>query len=167
MIRVAEKLESIADSSGSPEDVNFFGRSSFNRYYYTIYLSVRAALRARDPDMGQLSHRSVPDILRGPVVIQIKRIIASQRKKGLLSVGEGSNMSTRASEAANELADLMREAYQIRCDADYEPEFLAEKHGGAIYLRGKKLSSAASWPKRVDIRLGELMKIWRYLGFPV
>ena len=164
MKRVADRLGDIASAATDGDEVNVFGRSSYNRYYYAIFLLVRAALRQKREEWGRIAHKSVPAILLGPVLKEIKQAAADQQKSGLLSRGEASNITDRANVVVADLASLLAEAYQVRCDADYEPEFVAEKVGGAIVMRGRKLSSAASWPRRVETNLGLLSGVWRQLG---
>lgn len=167
MKRVAEKLEAIAGAAVADEDVNFFGRSSFNRYYYSIFLQVRDVLRAKNPDWGRIAHKTVPEVLKGAVLKEIRKAVEAQVKASLLSKSEGAAMAARANGVVNELSDLLAEAYQVRCDADYEPEHLALRSNGSIVMREKKLSAAATWPRRADAKLGELLRIWRDLGFTV
>lgn len=167
MRRVAEKLEAIAENARSADDINFFGRSSFNRYYYSIFLQIRDVLKAKNPDWGRIAHKTAPVVLKGAVLKEIKKTIDSQVKSSLLSQSEGAAMTAKANGILIELSDLLAEAYLVRCDADYEPEYIAELKNGAIVMRDKKLSAAATWPRRVDVKLGELQRVWRNLGFTI
>lgn len=167
MERVAKNLETTALNAASVVDVDSFGRSAFNRYYYATFLYVRSVLRLKDIAWGSVAHANVPDILEGAVLNEIRRLIKGQTKNSLISLGKGSGLLTTAAEAAADLAELLRSAYRIRCDADYEPELLATRELGTILLRGNKLSVAAGWQRRAEFRLGQLMKIWKDLGIPV
>lgn len=164
MKRVADRLSQIAHDASGSDEINVFGRSSYNRYYYAIFLLVRAKLSQKNTDWGRVAHKSVPDILRGPVLTEIRRSASAQRKSGLLTAGEASQIQDRANYAISDLADLLEEAYQVRCDADYEHDFLVEKSNGTLVMRGRKLSAAASWPRRVEANLGVVVGIWRDLG---
>ena len=167
MRQVAERLQIIAEEGGAVDDVNAFTRSAFNRYYYCVYLLVRGTLREKNPGWSKVAHKSMPVVLKGEVLKEIKSIIRAQEKSSVLAHGNAEALRHKAISVTGELSDLLTEAYAIRCSADYEPETPVSGAGGSLALAGKKLSVASTWPRRAEMAVGHLKGIWRELGVPV
>lgn len=61
---VGEKLSDWAVAEKDDGHVDLFGRSAFNRYYYSTFLITRELLRSLDPKWGTAAHKNIPEILR-------------------------------------------------------------------------------------------------------
>jgi hypothetical protein len=70
---VGDHLAEVAAKSGDATHFDLFGRSAFNRYYYSAFLSVRTALRTIDSRWATPSHQAVPAVLKGDVLARLKR----------------------------------------------------------------------------------------------
>jgi len=162
---VGEQLEKWALSRKISNEKDLFGRSAFNRYYYSAYLVTREMLGEFKDDWKFCSHKSIPDLLEGEVKSKVKREIKKSLKSGLIKIGEYSRIHTNITKATNDLANLLRQAYDIRCVADYEPEKEITMNKKIIYLEHYKLSSAPGWTHQAHTYCNVIKKIWKELGF--
>lgn len=144
--------------------VDVFGRSAFNRYYYASFLIVREMLSELDKAWSGTPHKSIPELLTKGVLTRIRKITRMQEKQGLLNFREASIYKDSANIAANELSQLLDEAYNIRVISDYHPEEKAIKNGGQIRLKTSTLGAADNWPNRAERYSKSLLKVWKQLG---
>lgn len=161
---VAEKLAEIAMSEKTEINADLFGRSAFNRYYYSSYLQVRDMLGHIDKAWAHSSHKSIPDILTGSFSKLIKKTTKDQYKVGLLNLTDSEQYKTRAIKASAEIADILITAYSIRIDADYFPDKKIKIEKGTLYLSNQSLSCAKNWLSRVSFLKGEVLHVCRQLG---
>ena len=85
---VAEHLSRQAKSSYKKGDSAYamadaFGRSAFNRYYYASFLNVRDLVSTLDGRWARISHKGIPDLLRGAVTSMIADELKKAVKKNL------------------------------------------------------------------------------------
>jgi hypothetical protein len=161
---VGDHLAVEAKTRGLVDERDLFGRSAFNRYYYSAFLSVRAVLKKIDPSWATPSHQSVPEVLKGEVLKRIKKEIQTSQKAGLLSHSQGLQYYSAASAAANELSNLLVSARETRRVADYEPETKLLDNGQVLKLGKYSLEAAKSWEDRVKAQSGTILKIYAQLG---
>lgn len=161
---VGDKLENWANKAKSTDEKNLFGRSAFNRYYYSAYLITREMLGEFDEGWKYMSHKSIPGLLTGKVRDKAKRQIKNAFNSKLISYGECSRMQTSINEATSNLANLLKLAYDIRCVADYQPEKVIVINKKSLSLENYKLSSAPSWTNQVNRDCGVIKKLWKDLG---
>ena len=126
-------------------DFDLFGRSSFNRYYYALYLQVRSTLGELNASWATEPHASIPRLLRGQILVQIK-----DRRKRALRLGDAPavEISNRGVASANELSTLMNEAYSVRITADYNPHIPvlpADRVQGRFQLNAVHITTAHNW----------------------
>jgi hypothetical protein len=156
MESVALFLQSKANSClRDSRDFDLFGRSSFNRYYYAVYLQVRSMLGGLNETWATAQHKSIPELLTGQVLAKIK----SQRTRAArLGDNEAVEICNRAAASVHALATLMREAYAVRVTADYCPDIAVEPDGrGRFRLNLVLVTTAHDWSARAR-ELGQRIK---------
>ena len=162
MERVANKLVILAVQSKSNEDINLFGRSAFNRYYYATYLEVRKFLGSLEENYLTLPHNDIPKVLKGNVSRIIKREEKKQREKGLqvkASVSLGL-------ESIKKLAEILQEAYKIRVESDYKPEKTVVKKNSSpeVWLGEVSTGKAKNWRSDAVRFCRHISKAYEVLG---
>lgn len=141
-----------------------FGRSAFNRYYYSVYLSVRKMVNTGHPEIKQLKHSDLPDILVGKVYEKIKQETTKLKKRNVLSDGQAGRLERSSKQALNELASILREGYHVRVVADYKPDVIAVICDGHVVLDEKTSDAACQWGRRAERSIGVVRSVWRQLG---
>ena len=124
-------------------EADLFGRSAFNRLYYSAYLTTRSILGEVLNDMPR-SHKGTPEYLRALATGRIASI-----KRRALRAGDNRlpQECTAAKVAANALATLLEEANKARETADYFPEIpVLFKPGHSFSLNATEVELAKSWP---------------------
>jgi hypothetical protein len=161
---VGDHLAKVAQQSADRMHIDLFGRSAYNRYYYSAFLHVRSALKTIDIKWATPKHQDVPVVLRGEVLNRLKWHIKFAEANRLISRIQGKQMSRAAAIAASELSNLLVLAREIRRVADYEPEQLVAKDGLVIKLGECTLSTAKGWPQRADTHAKTILKVYGQLG---
>ena len=142
MERVGNDLQNTAfDRRTSADDLDQFGRSAFNRYYYATFLEVREMLRRFNPDWRG-SHSQVPDELEGSITRKISSIKRSAQR---VDDHQGVAICQSAKGGALSLAQLMRGAYVVRVKADYEPEIPITLDNTRFSLDTTSINDAHNW----------------------
>jgi len=157
---VGKHLEEEALRRSSADEVDLFGRSAFNRYYYATFWIVRATLGEIDPKWSSLSHSSVPDLLTGAVRKKLKKELEKAERLGL----QGGSVRNRINLSTDGLATLMRHAYSKRVEADYGISTRVTKVNQTLYLGDEKISSAFHWPSRAKTLTEDLLNVSKQLG---
>src|SRR5690606_36161184 len=98
-----------------------FGRSAYNRYYYSTFLIVREGLRRMQvlKDQGEIAHKSLPEMLEGSIRDRLNK---SRTRATKIQDRDSIRAFSDALTAVRDLASLMNEARGIRTIADYHPE---------------------------------------------
>jgi hypothetical protein len=161
---VGDRLAQIAAASSDPTHFDLFGRSAFNRYYYSAFLSVRATLRRMDSRWAAPAHKDVPIVLKGEVLQRLKRTIQLSSTNGQISRAQGAQMYHAAATAASELSNLLTAAREIRRIADYQPELPVAKQGAVVKLADCTLDAAKSWEKRAEMQAKTILRVYGQLG---
>lgn len=154
---VAEHLHQEALKRSVDVECDFFGRSSFNRYYYATFLSVKASLSRLKPEwQSNIAHASIPDLLKTSVVKELRKY-----KKQANNVGDYPlvNACDRAVSAANDLAKIMELGRATRVVADYHPE-IRMVINKKLLLNSVDLSQAKLWPQRARLLFSVIDEAW-------
>lgn len=157
MERVGLDLQTTAfGSRTNATDLDLFGRSAFNRYYYATFLEVRTMLR-RWNAVWQGSHATVPDELTGWITTGISNV---QKKASKIADTRSIMICKAAKASASDLAQLMRTAYSVRVVADYEPEILIALDGDRFRLERTSITEAHSWIERARADIVKIDRAW-------
>ena len=134
-----------------------FGRSAFNRFYYSAYLLTKQHLLPVFPGLPG-KHADLPNYLRGSVAKELNR-----RKNQARRVEDQTTLMLvqGARKAAIELADLLTVGYSARVVADYEPEVDVNFYDHGFALNEVRVTEAESWPhkaKQFALLVGNAMR---------
>lgn len=161
---VGSELERLALIDLDPNHADSLGRSAFNRYYYAAFLITRETLGFMRSNWKGTAHAEIPNLLEKGLRKPAKDALKKQVKSGLLGNGDESRLLGDLNATGNELAQLLRSAYDARILADYEPEIKTNQSGGIIFLRSHKLTTASKWPARAEKLCAKLRRIWKEVG---
>lgn len=162
MHRVGAALLQKAMAAHAADEADVFGRSAFNRYYYATYLITRKMLQQLNPSWSGTAHKNIPSLLTQTVVRHVRETSRSQERQGLIK--DAGSLCRWVAQNASSLADMMKEAYEVRCIADYEPETQIQRSGKVIKLADHSTHEAENWPGRASLYAGAIVKTWRQLG---
>jgi hypothetical protein len=161
---VGNKLAEWANHETEVNVADLFGRSAFNRYYYSAFLVTRELLNELDSKWAEPSHSGIPDLLRKTIVKKVKLSINKAVKLGTIDPGEALKLEATIMTAANELANLLSAAYAVRVIADYEPEVQIIKKGKVFSLNNESITRAKNWPNQASIYTTSIRKVWKGIG---
>lgn len=161
---VGKQLEEWAHTQPDSHKKDLFSRSAFNRYYYAAFLITREMLSKYKSEWKCTRHAEIPNLLETSFSRSVINQLEKKKKQGLMTDGEVSRLRTTLKTATSELAILLREAYDVRVIADYEPETVITTVGNTISLKRYKLSSASSWENRADGYCKTIYRVWRDVG---
>ena len=164
MKRVGEHLEEFALGSKDDDIVDLFGRSAFNRYYYSCYLATRQMLGELQPTWKGTAHAEIPNLLRTGVRTKANKTLKRMGMQGVIDIGRCRKHQQDLQSSTNSLAELLTLAYDARLIADYEPEEPIQKNGNVISLRNNKLNEAKGWLDRTNSYIKTIKKVWREAG---
>lgn len=164
MKTVGEQLEKWAIAQTNSQDKDIFGRSAFNRYYYSIFLITRKMLGEFDSSWKNTPHKEIPNLLKTSVITKVKKQLDISLRKGILGQTRKQQLIAKLTDAASELANLLIEAYDVRLVADYEPEIAVHVNGKAISLNQTKLSSAQNWSDKASAYSKIIRSVWVEVG---
>lgn len=159
---VAHHLQVTAIGWKDPTERDLFGRSSYNRYYYAAFLSVRQVLARLRPEWAALAHATFPEVLTGKI---LKTLSTGRNKAQRVRDGDLVSQCQRAIAASNELAKLLRSSYAIRVIADYNPEILVDfAHADRFKLNDVDITEAHQWPERAKVWASEIERAWKQVN---
>lgn len=161
---VGNELERLALSNSNLDDSDLLGRSAFNRYYYAAFLITRETLGLMQANWRGTAHAEIPNLLQEGLRKPARSAIRKQKQSGLLDSGDESRILTDLNATGSELAQLLRNAYDARILADYEPDIKTSRDGNIIMLKSHTLTSAKEWPRRASKQCARLLKIWKEVG---
>ncbi len=158
---VGDELEKLALGNGDVTNADLLGRSAFNRYYYAAFLKTRETLGLMQESWRGTAHANIPQLLeeglKGPAQHALNRMVRAK----LIDQGDKARILRDLNITANGLAQLLREAYDARLIADYQPEIKTERENDLIKLKSYKLTTAKEWPSRANQLCARLLKIWK------
>ena len=159
MLLVAHHLQTEANRRIEPSEKDSFGRSSYNRYYCSVFLLVRQLINEIYRKQSKLGHSAYPDYLRATVVKDIARIGKLAQK-----VNDANLVSQcqRAKSAAHELASLLSTGYAVRVVADYNIDIQVEfSSTDRFKLNGIEITDAHQWPFKAKIFCDSIAELWK------
>jgi len=160
MLTVGQHLRDTAlERNGS--DIDMFGRSAFNRYYYSAYLRTREMLKSVGSDFT-MGHSAIPDHLRA----KMKPLFRSRSRAASRLTG-GSEVDANGS-ACHRLCGLIAERIEflrsLRVTADYNPEVQATINGNEITLGSTTSAIAQKNVREIHQFCTELERLWRQIA---
>jgi hypothetical protein len=144
--------------------MDLFGRSAFNRFYYAAFLITRDMLGDLDPKWKKLKHSTLPVILEKSLKPIVLRRVNKNVQSGIMSEGEKSKQLRILKVATGELSNLLKEAYALRCIADYQPELRVSRNRDVLTLEDKKLTTAKTWPDKSSACCKSIRKVFMETG---
>ena len=142
----------------SDEDRDTFARSAYNRYYYSVFLTVRDLIRTLKPDVTSLPHKSYPDLLKNTIFKELNGALKiARRNDDSVLVGK----IEKAKNAARNLADQLEKANGVRITADYYPEsYVSFENVDRFSLRGITITEAHNWSQLATSYCGIIENAW-------
>jgi hypothetical protein len=160
MESVAAHLRDHAFTVHDGREKDLFGRSAFNRYYYSAFLVVKSGLSSDFPSLPS-AHKAIPQYLRATVADEMKK---SARRATKISDSEGLHLFETAKSAAFDLASLLEAGYSTRVVADYHPESAVAFAGSRSFaLNEVSVEVAQSWPSRARAFVSKIVEAKRSL----
>lgn len=161
---VGEKLGAwaLVENDNSVKDL--FGRSAYNRFYYASFLIAREMLGEFNPSWKYTPHSEIPILLGNAIKTPVKNALKKAVRQGIVSKTEESALLNKLNIASSELANLLREAYEIRVIADYKPETRINVEKSVISLEGCRLTTANGWSSRVSAYCKTIRQVWGGCG---
>lgn len=159
MEQVAHSLQKWAiERRSNPADFDQYGRSAFNRYYYSVFLVVRSLIVEFEPDSSR-SHSSVPEMLTGSIHKELNNFRKSLMRRPDPETIRQFNVALAA---LNSLADLMRRANAARVAADYNPHIpVVPESAERFSLASTNITEAHDWPTKARLLTGQVRRAWR------
>lgn len=159
MERVALLLQITAiKRRASAAELDLFGRSAYNRYYYAMFLLVREMLTRMNPVWSDNAHAAIPELLVGTVIAKLKQASKRARRIG---DNESVDLCSQGVAAAISLADLMKVGYASRVVADYNPEIpIVLSSGDRFTLNTVSINDAHDWPDRARRFTRIILRVW-------
>jgi hypothetical protein len=161
---VADKLREWAIHEHNDNNADAFGRSAFNRYYYSSYLITREMLKKLNPKWARAGHGTIPKVLKESVTKKARQEIKRAERGSLINLQTSSSLRHSLNIAVAELSSLLSLAYSVRITADYEPECRVFRAGGSIKLNDQSLEAAKSWPDKAAAFSKTILRVWSDLG---
>ena len=144
MESVARHLKDHALTLGPTDEAALFGRSAFNRYYYSAFLLTKLYLLPVLPALPE-KHAGIPEFLQGSVARELNRRKAQARR---VDDHASIQLAHNARLAAVELAALLKTGYSARVVADYHLETPLDFYDRGFKLNEVRVSEAETWPHK-------------------
>lgn len=161
---VGDRLSLIALDEKEDQNIDLFGRSAFNRYYYSAFLNVREMIVAIKPEWIESGHKGIPDVLEGQLKKLINRNLKEQVRLGAMRESEAQSLKASCYDSISHLSSMLKESYNIRVKADYFPEVKISKDRGRLKLADYTVGNAAHWPDRANQYKGVILDVCRKIG---
>ncbi len=142
---VAHYLQVEALKIGELSTRDRFGRSAYNRYYYSTFLQVRQMVSGMNAAWAHMPHADYPNLLGGQINKSVKN---ARRIAQKLSDTEFVSECNRALSALHALSALMQVGRATRVVADYQPEVLLVFGDNRFSLQGVNITEAHEWPEK-------------------
>ena len=141
MQNVAVHLRDYARKLSDPQQMDVFGRSAFNRFYYACYWEVRTTFPHIHKNWAKIGHKALPPYLTSSAKQDILKQLDRLHKAKVVGDSEYAKLKGRIEHSLAEISRLLIQGYSIRCVADYNPEIKTEYVGDSLILNGQKISS--------------------------
>lgn len=146
-------------------DFDLFARTAFNRYYYACYRLARRMLAEIYPDDPVPPHKALPEKIENTLYKFLRDAATKAARTGAITESEAMKIKHSVREATNDLSNVLRAGYAVRCIADYELDEAVVKQNGKIVLYSTSLASASNWFDRANRFCGTLISEWHALGY--
>ncbi len=163
MNRVGEELVTIALGKANADEIDLFGRSAINRFYYACFLDARKALLCIHPSLA-IKHKELPTNIKKTIAEIVRREISRLERQTVISTNEAITYRATLNNIVSNLAEILENAYKLRVIADYEPDKKAVKVGWNVVIDGKSSAMARDWHRRTEQSVARMMRLWRDLG---
>ncbi|AOW13145.1 hypothetical protein LPB72_07315 [Hydrogenophaga crassostreae] len=140
-----------------------FGRSAFNRYYYSAYLEVRDLLVRFDSNWD-VSHADAPNLVEKSLPEVVRRELKRQEKISAISRAQSQRISSGVASAGSAIAEVLRIAYKVRVISDYRPEELVTFESATFHLDSHTEGEARAWLSFVEAQKGRILRFGKELG---
>lgn len=161
MEEVASHLRQEALRRTDVRERDNFGRSAFNRYYYSTFTAVDSALGSLRSEWHGQPHKTIPDLLRGQVMKSLK---AGSRLASQVGDQETVSACQKAIALCHQLAQLMELGYATRVTADYKADVQVDFRVGTDFsLASVPVSDAQQWPGRATACTDSIRNAWRQI----
>ena len=159
MRTVADQLTEWALKEKDPKRVDKFGRTAFNRYYYSLFLENFELVTTLNNSWKTVSHKDLPSLLIGKVFKKIKDKAIKLNKEKLINDKELEDYTHRAQSALSELSNILNESRAIRVIADYNPDIVAIRTKNIIKLSDQSTKNAKRWISHTSHNKGIVLRI--------
>ena len=166
---VAEHLSRQAKSSYKKGDSAYamadaFGRSAFNRYYYASFLNVRDLVSTLDGRWARISHKGIPDLLRGAVTSMIADELKKAVKKKFITEPQSQSKKSTIITSLDKMASVMSEAYDVRGLVDYQPEIKILFEGELFEVNNISVTKAKGCTQSIKNEKAKVIAISKEIG---
>ena len=161
---VGEKLGAWALDDTDNDSRDLFGRSAYNRFYYAAFLVTREMLGELNPGWKHTPHAEIPVLLGSAIKKPVKSALKKSVRNRVVSKAEERKLLNKLTVSSSELANLLKEAYEIRVIADYKPETRLYVERNIISLDGCKLNTATGWSSRASAYCKTIRRVWGDCG---
>jgi hypothetical protein len=145
--------------SRDSDEFDLFGRSAFNRYYYSLFLVVREMLLNMNGDWKKCRHAHIPDILSSSVTREMNRALSVARR---LDDNESIAILRQGTSSCKTLSTIFSQALHVREIADYFLEVKVERSQGAKFsLNSVPIGQLASWLSDVRMHRAKIERAWK------
>ncbi|HFK7267180.1 hypothetical protein [Enterobacter asburiae] len=166
---VAEHLSKQAKSNYKRGDSAYaladaFGRSAFNRYYYASFLNVRDLVSTLDGRWARISHKGIPDLLRGAVTNMLTEELKKSVKKKFITESQSQSKKSAVITSLDKIASIMSEAYDVRGLVDYQPEIKILFEGDLFEVNSISVTKAKGWTQSIKYEKAKVITISKEIG---
>jgi len=146
---VANHLQEKAIQLRNKSDLaDAFGRSAFNRYYYSTFLRTREMLRALELTKDEKIHGKYPSILENDVIKLLEKALDLHKK---MEDEKGAELFNEAIRQCKDLSELIKKAQGVRNISDYELSTKIEfSNENSFELNGVSIMQAKNWPVKAE-----------------
>ena len=163
MQQVGNHLADVAILSTDTVEIDLFGRSAVNRYYYACFLETRRAVTLIHPTL-EIKHKQLPQNLRSTIARIVRAEIGRAEKARLISSLDAGSSRVLLNRVVSELAEVLEKSYKLRVIADYQPELRVVRQAGHLVLDGNSSTDIRDWYRRVARNVARITKLWKDLG---
>lgn len=137
-----------------------FYRTTFNRNYYAAYHVVRELVETVSRRQVNIGHSAMPDHLRGRFKNNIEfRVRQLSRANPMIRNNQGKYIADIRG-SIKELANLLEQAYHVRCDADYRADIQILCFDDTYSLSATTAKESRWWYKTAELQANKLLKVW-------
>ena len=159
MLEVGDHLR-VAAMAKSCVNADRFGRSVFNRFYYSAYLRTRETLKFMGSEYT-MGHASIPTHLK----VKIKPLFKScaRASSALSGRSEINAIASKCHVTCGEIAYRLEILNALRKTADYNPDIPSEIRDSDVILGSCKSAVARKYVAEIHMQCERLEGLWRQI----